>query len=128
MMRSIYRLNIIDSKASVFADVSYHEMAHDYEVQDEYFWDLKGLLNERHYQSQVLFGTDASMISHTWYETEFLAPFLEHLNEAEQKRLFFENPAKFLFENGEIPTRYLEFLSKKAAIALLGLSENLCQF
>jgi len=118
MMRSIYRLNIIGSKASVFADVSYHELAHDHELQDEYFWDLKGLLNEKHYQTQVLFGTDASMISHTWHETEFLVPFLEHLNEAEQKRLFFENPAKFLFEDGEIPSRYIQFLKAKAAKSL----------
>ncbi len=129
MMRSIYRLNIIGSKASVFADVSYHELVHDHELQDKYFGDLKGLLNKKHYQTQVLFGTDAFMISHTWHEKEFIVPFLEHLNEAEQKRLLFENPAKFLFEDGEIPSAISNFSKRKQQnllrniLYLIGLSK-----
>lgn len=118
IMRLMYMQNIINSKASVFADVSYHELAHDRELQDEYFLALKANLNERHYQNQVIFGTDAPMISHTWSETEFIAPFLKYLNELEQKKLFFDNPTKFLFENREIPPSYIKFLKAKKPDAL----------
>lgn len=118
MMGSTYRMNIIDSKESVFSDVSYHSLAHNLKLQKEYFQDLKKLLSDKHYQSQVIFGSDASMICHTWRELEFLQPFLTHLNEEEQKRLFYQNPSKFLFENGEIPSRYVNFLKKKASQSL----------
>ncbi len=118
IMGSAYRMNIIGDKESVFADISYHSLAHNRKLQDEYFQDLKELLSNKYSQTQVIFGSDASMISHTWSEIEVLQPFLSYLNENEQERLFYQNPAKFLFENGEIPSRYINFIKKKIAKSL----------
>lgn len=120
LMRATYRMNLIDSKESAFADVSFHSLSHshDQELKNEYFDGLKKCLNDQHYQSQILYGSDASMCSPIWDESEFIQPFVIYLNEEEQKRLFCENPLKFLFENGEISKKYIKFLEKTAPQSL----------
>lgn len=105
-----------EARAQVFADVAFHDFALQGPHQRKYFDDLTALLGAgRNARYRILFGTDASMTSHTWTEEEYIAPFREHLNEEAQRLLFFANPRDFLFgPEGRVPERYLRFLRNNA--------------
>lgn len=113
-----------DLLATVYADVSYHDMAHssnDKEVA-EYFEDLREVLNCTEIKGGVMYGSDASMITHTWFEDEFIKPFIDTNNLLPdlQEKLFTTTPLSFLFQkDGDgyvIPHRYIKFLEENGAL------------
>ncbi|MFH0801165.1 MAG: amidohydrolase family protein [bacterium] len=118
-----------DLKATVYTDVSYHDMAlsRDMGVVSRYFNDLRAVMSRPEQHGGVLYGSDASMITHTWFESEFMAPFADpnNLPPALQDKLFTETPLSFLFRqsNGAyfIPQRYTDFLQARNPNALANL-------
>jgi len=106
-----------DHFGEVYADLAYHNMAHDPEISPDYFWDLAELLNNKKYEDNIIYGSDASMISHTWLEADFAEPFRTFLDAPTQDKIFTKNPTNFLFgKDGKIPENYVAFLKKKGKI------------
>jgi hypothetical protein len=68
----------------------------------------------------VLFGTDASMISHTWTEAEYARPFRDtkKLDDSAKELIFSDNPTRFLFGDGRIPESYVSFVRGSAGAGL----------
>jgi len=99
-------------KGTVFSDLSFHDMAHHPSHRDTYFRDLRSVLNDGTLSQGLLFGTDASMISHTWREHHFIRPFLDesNLDTSMQHAIMTDNPVSFLFEEGRIPRTHVHFL------------------
>ncbi|MCK5775137.1 MAG: hypothetical protein KAH25_03120, partial [Bacteroidales bacterium] len=95
---------------------SFHDMALGSD-KETYFKFLKSLLNETFYKYYILFGTDASMISHTYSEKEYVEGFKTRLTAQENELLFSDNPARFLFENKKIPDSYIDLLKKHSPLA-----------
>lgn len=98
--------------AKVYADLSYHDMAlQDRGTSQKYFKDLRQLLDDPIYRERILFGTDASMISHTYSEKEYADVFINGLSLDHTNRIFTQNPINFLFtDKAFIPDRYVSFL------------------
>ena len=95
----------------IFADLSFHDMALSRKFRSIYFRDLAALIDDERYAGGILFGTDANMISHTWLEKEYIAPFKNHLSLPHQEAIFSANPTRFLFPDGWIPDSYIRFLA-----------------
>lgn len=102
---------------SVYTDLSYHYMAlkDNSHEQVQYFKDLNNIMKDKIYRSRLLFGTDASMISHSWSEGDYIRPYKNsaNLDKKYQEKIFSDNPTSFLFENAKIPQTYVSFLKKK---------------
>jgi predicted TIM-barrel fold metal-dependent hydrolase len=94
----------------IYADLSFHDMALHRRLKTAYFRDLAILLEDDRYRRGVLFGTDASMISHTYLEREFVRPFRTNLSPPQRDRIFSDNPTRFLFRHARIPETYIAFL------------------
>ena len=112
-----------DNSGLVFGDLSYHDMALKSATQEIYFNDLRETLNDGVLSQGILFGTDFSMISHTWSEDEFANTFRFRLVEALQEKIFFQNPISFLFCDAKVPDRYLDFLHNTCPDALVQLPD-----
>ena len=69
----------------------------------------------------ALFGTDASMTSHTWSERDYVKGFEAGLHDRERDLLLSENPVNFLFGGGDVPQRYVRFLESRNPDALQAL-------
>jgi len=104
------------AKARIFTDLSYHDMALGSD-KDTYFVFLKSLLDEEFYKYYFLFGTDASMISHSYSEKEYVDGFKTQLTTEENDLIFSDNPLRFLFEDKKIPDTYITFLKNSASLA-----------
>ena len=91
-------------------------MALDSRMQKDYFKGLIQLMETDGVSQGILFGTDASMISHTWSEKEFIQPFtmVNNLPSSHQNKIFTNNPINFLFENAQIPKSYCDFVKNAA--------------
>jgi predicted TIM-barrel fold metal-dependent hydrolase len=100
----------------VYSDLSFHYMALMENTQSAYFKDLRDILQQDSYKSRILFGTDASLLSHTWKEKNYIAPFLneDNLSAEMQSLILSENPVKFLFKDARIPDSYVRFLKNNA--------------
>ena len=94
----------------VYTDLSFHDMALYRKTRSSYFKGLSQLLETEAYSHRILFGTNASMISHTWSEREFIKPFIKNLSSTQQEKIFSDNPTNFLFRDGQIPDSYVRFL------------------
>jgi predicted TIM-barrel fold metal-dependent hydrolase len=97
--------------SQVFADVSYHDMAlrGQKKDRDAYFNDLKEILDHDWYGDRIMFGTDASMISHTYTEKEYLQAFKKGIP-AYAGPLMSDNPIAFLFDNKKVSATYVKFV------------------
>lgn len=111
-----------NKQAQIYTDLAYHDIAlanYDFiwhkkpKVAKKYFADLKELLNDDRYKDFIMFGTDASMISHTWTEKEYIKAYKDNLAAEQQDIIFTQNPINFLFEQGKIPENYINFLKTK---------------
>jgi len=100
----------------IFSDLSYHDMALKKNTKRNYFDDLNEVLGSKEQGQGILFGTDASMISHTWSEKDFIKPFKNqnNLKSSFQEIIFSNNPIDFLFENAKIPNSYCKFIKSNA--------------
>lgn len=110
-------------RGRVYADLSFHDMALRDSTRKAYFEELNRILAQPECAEAVLFGTDASMITHTWTEAEFIAPFRRHIKgEDARRRVFYSNPRTFLFgPAGRIPDTYVRFLRKQNPTAFTQL-------
>jgi predicted TIM-barrel fold metal-dependent hydrolase len=97
----------------LYTDLSFHDMAHSRKTKAQYFSDLRQLLENPEYSSRILYGSDASMTSHTWTEAAFMKPFKANLDTNAQNKIFKDNAVDFLFENAQIPESYVNFLRRE---------------
>ncbi len=97
---------------TVFSDISFHDMALGGDKR-RYFRELITLMKNSDYSPGILFGTDSSMISHTWSESDYIKPFRKYLPPKMQTRIFCDNPTSFLFDNARIPDAYVKFLKSR---------------
>jgi predicted TIM-barrel fold metal-dependent hydrolase len=105
---------------SVYGDLSYHDMALCRDTAARYFGDLREVMENADTARGVLFGTDASMISHTWTEAEYARPFRDtkKLDDSAKELIFSDNPTRFLFGDGRIPESYVSFVRGSAGAGL----------
>lgn len=96
--------------STIYADVAYHDMAHDQSASKQYFPDLNKVLSEENSRNKILFGTDAYMISHHWTESGYMLPFIANVNNGYHNDFFWNNAVDFLFDNGIIPQSYVDFI------------------
>lgn len=101
---------------SVYSDLSYHYMALQNKTQQTYFRDLQDILKVDYFKSRLLFGTDASLLSHTWKEVDYIQPYKneKYLDKGFQTKIFSDNPTKFLFKEGKIPESYVNYIKNNA--------------
>jgi predicted TIM-barrel fold metal-dependent hydrolase len=121
ILNFISRSQTENNFGKIYADLSYHDMALDSRMQKDYFKGLRQLMETDGISQGILFGTDASMISHTWSEKEFIQPFtmVNNLPSLHQNKIFTDNPINFLFENAQIPKSYCDFVKNAATPASL---------
>lgn len=112
ILNFINRSKTNSDSGKIYTDLSFHDMAHARGKQAEYFRDLRKLLENPNYSDRILYGSDASMISHTYTENMFMKPFIKNLDKDAQNKIFKENAASFLFEDGRIPESYINFLRR----------------
>ncbi|MEW5820025.1 MAG: amidohydrolase family protein [Cyanobacteriota bacterium] len=110
-------INKNNSFGKIYSDLSYHYMALEERYQKQYFRDLQDILFQEDYQSRILFGTDASLLSHTWKEIDYITPFKneDFLAKPLQEKILSDNPTEFLFNNAKIPNTYINFLKQNAS-------------
>ena len=116
ILNLMFMYNKIDV-SRIFTDLSFHDMAFK-KTKKRYFELLKQLLSHDKYKLYILFGTDASMISHTYSEKEYVDGFKKELTQIEEELIFSDNPTRFLFNNKKIPDNYINFLKREAPEAL----------
>ncbi|MFI5204645.1 MAG: amidohydrolase family protein, partial [Flavobacteriales bacterium] len=81
-----------EDKSRIYTDLSFHDMGLFKSDREEYFMDLHLLLQHAAFKNNILFGTDASMISHTFSEGEYVHGFKTYLVGNEAELIFSDNP------------------------------------
>lgn len=92
---------------NIVMDLAYHSDAHSKKKKEKYFEVLNELLKSD-IGDRIMFGSDWSMIRHTWTIEEFLKPFKDNIDITVQDKVFYQNAIKFLFPNLVIPKRVEE--------------------
>ena len=105
-------LSLMETYPEVYADISYHTDCMDGGAnQTNYFNNLSGLLAQKKYRDQILFGTDFYLVRQRCREENYWAYFKIHFAADEWDRLTRANPARFLGLTGD---------ASKAGLANLG--------
>ncbi len=113
----------------VFADVSYHaEHLGDDNIRLNYQNNLRNVLSDDRYRSQVLWGTDYHLLRMDSTDTDYTASFISIIGQENFTLMSQDNPAAFLglplFNKQESAniTRHVEWLLKHHARAVHGRS------
>lgn len=101
------------SSPGLFTDLAYQDKAYRPEWKDVYFKNLNEQMMDSEISEKVLYGSDWSMISHTWTESQYTEAFRKNLSATDFEKITFENPMKFLFNDGKLPKRIEAFFEKK---------------
>ena len=105
-----YALELLNKYENVYGDLAYNTQVHKEKEKDAFF----KVINTKVFpHDKILFGTDWSMIRHTYTIKEYIVPFLTGFRNKEiGDKILYKNAIKFLFPNNEIPERIRVALSK----------------
>jgi len=95
-----HAIKLMEAYPNVYGDISYHDLAH--KDPDAYF---KVFNSSKMPHDRLMFGSDWSMIRHTYTIKEFMKPFKENIKSRVRNKIFYENALNFLFPENKIPDR-----------------------